>query len=68
MVRAGYEAQASLSFWEKFEAQLKSRNLDNKTPTFLASHPQSEHRKEMLQDHILAIESQKSGPTFSAKN
>ena len=68
MVRAGYEAQASLSFWEKFEAQLKSRNLDNKTPTFLASHPQSEHRKEMLQDHILAIESQKSGPAFSAKN
>lgn len=68
MVRAGYEPNAAISFWEKFEAQLKSRNLDPKHPTFLASHPQSEQRKEMLQTHIFAIESQRATPSFSAKN
>ena len=68
MVRAGYKPSASLTFWDKFEAKLKKRNLDPKFPTFLSSHPQSEHRKEMLHNHILAIQMQKAGPTFTAKN
>lgn len=67
MVRAGYQPSASLSFWEKFEAKLKSRNLDPKFPTFLSGHPQSEQRKEMLYEHIVAIENLEQNSHFSAQ-
>lgn len=68
MLGAGFEPSAAISFWEKFEANLKSKKLDPKYPTLLSSHPQNAERKQMLSDHILAITTQKTNPSFSAQN
>lgn len=68
MVRAGFEPTAALSFWEKFEAKLKKRKLDPKFPTLLSSHPQSEDRKALLEEHIIAIQALQREPNFTAKN
>lgn len=68
MVRAGYNPNASLTFWDKFEANIKSRKLDSKIPTFLSSHPNNAKRKEMLAQQVMALSLKNQGePTFSAK-
>lgn len=68
MASAGYQPEAAISFWNKFEANLKSKKLDPKYPTFLSSHPQNDERKKMLNDHILAIKAQNANPIFTANN
>lgn len=66
MTRAGFNPNASLSFWEKFEANVKSKKLDAKIPTFLSSHPSNENRKEMLAQQI-QFNQMNSNAVFSAK-
>lgn len=69
MVRAGFDHKATLSFWEKFEANLAKKNLDPKIPTVLSSHPNTAQRKDVLNQHILAIDSLQAKPaSYSAKN
>ena len=68
MVGAGFDPHAAVSFWDKFEANLKAKKLDPKYPTLLSSHPQNAERKQMLSDHIVAITTQKSNTSFSAQN
>ena len=68
MVGAGYEPNAAITFWDKFEANLKSKQVDSKSPTILSSHPQTAERKKMLSEHIVAINNHKSNSTFTAKN
>lgn len=69
MVRAGFDHKATMTFWEKFEANLIKKEIDPKVPSFLSSHPNNEKRKNVLNQHILAIDSLQAKPaSYSAKN
>lgn len=69
MVRAGFDYKATITFWEKFETKLIKKEIDPKFPSFLSSHPTNERRKNVLNQHILAIESLQDKPAnYSAKN
>lgn len=70
MVRAGFDYKATLTFWDKFEAKLKKRNLDSKFPTLLSSHPSNASRKAKLNEQIMVLDSLFVEPssTYSAKN
>lgn len=69
MVRAGFDHKSTVTFWEKFEANLVKKEIDSKFPTFLSSHPTNEQRKNVLNQHLLAIDSyQVKSIRYSAKN
>ena len=69
MVRAGFDHKATLTFWEKFEANLSKRDTDTKFPSFLSSHPSNQQRKNVLMQNILAIDLLQAKPArYSAQN
>lgn len=53
MSKAGYEPNASLSFWDTFGKK-------GAPPEFLSTHPSSEHRKKNLESHMGAANEQYS--------
>lgn len=56
MVRAGYNHNAALSFWDKFEANLNKRKMNKDQSTLFASHPSNDQRKAFLTEQVMQIE------------
>lgn len=69
MIRAGFDHKATMTFWDKFEANLVKKNIKSKSSSFLSSHPTNAQRKNVLNEYISAIDSHEVKSTlYSVKN